>query len=121
MYGITVVPLLALLAPRALCHPTSPPESCSNLPVVDLGHNLHQAISYKASSEIYNFQNIRYAKSPTLDLRFRALVAPETDRSAVQTGKRPRTCPRGIAAWQVKGTVAAAKYMNPDQPFTLEA
>ncbi|KAL2785762.1 hypothetical protein BJX66DRAFT_314236 [Aspergillus keveii] len=104
MYGITLVPLIVLLAPRALCHPTSPPESCSDFPVVDLGYNLHQAISYNASREIYDFQNISYAKSPTLNLQFPNPVAPDTDRLAVQTGKRPRTCPQWIPAWQVKGT-----------------
>ncbi|KAL2843714.1 Alpha/Beta hydrolase protein [Aspergillus pseudoustus] len=120
MRAITILTLIISIASRSLSHPTSS-DHCNNLPIVDLGYNLHQAISYNASSEIYKFQNIRYANNPTLDLRFRAPTAPDTNRSAVQTGERPRTCPQGIPEWQVKGTAASTKYMNPDQPFTLEA
>lgn len=81
---------------------------------------LHRAASYDARSQAYTFQNIRYARPPTGDLRFRAPQAPETDRSAIQTGLEPRTCPQGSPKWQDLGGAVGAKWADPEREFSIE-
>ncbi|KAJ5679921.1 hypothetical protein N7462_008165 [Penicillium macrosclerotiorum] len=71
----------------------------SELPVVDLGYNLHQAFSLNSTSGLYNFSNIRYAAPPVGDLRFRAPVWPEQNRTEVQTGAVGRICPQALPIW----------------------
>ncbi|KAK9236409.1 Alpha/Beta hydrolase protein [Lipomyces kononenkoae] len=68
------------------------------LPIVDLGYELHQATSL--SNSLYNFSNIRYAAPPVGDLRFRASIPPQTDRSLVQTGSIGRICPAAYPVWE---------------------
>ncbi|GFP52825.1 carboxylesterase patB [Trichoderma asperellum] len=62
---------------------TGTDSSC--LPVVDLGYELHQALSYNTTTQAYIFQNIRYAQPPVGYLRFRAPMHPKTNRTPVQT------------------------------------
>lgn len=63
---------------------------------------LHQALAYNETTDIYTFSNIRYTQSPTGNLRFRGPAAPLVDRSTVRNGSEQRTCPQGIPAWQSK-------------------
>lgn len=91
----------------------------SDLPVVDLGYELHQAISLnvrrlslafprrnwsdkdgQSTSGLYNFSNIRYAAPPLGDLRFRAPVLPKQNRTHVQTGDVGRICPQASTIWE---------------------
>lgn len=92
----------------------------SNLPIVDLGYELHQALSFNVSipqfratfqpthiltstqdtSGLYNFSNIRYAAPPLADLRFRAPVLPERNRTKVQDGSVGRICPQATPIWE---------------------
>lgn len=88
----------------------------TNLPIVDLGYELHQASSFNVSPPsavkytpiadnlqstggFYNFSNIRYAAPPTGELRFAAPQPPAVNRSAVQTGSQGRICPQADPAW----------------------
>ncbi|KAJ6016159.1 hypothetical protein N7540_010750 [Penicillium herquei] len=82
----------ALLATLSTC-------SASNLPIVDLGYELHQAISFNSTQGLYNFSNIRYAAPPVGDLRFRAPVAPARNRTKVQNGTVGRVCPQAVPIW----------------------
>jgi Carboxylesterase type B len=51
------------------------------------------------SHGIYNFSNIRYAAPPLGDLRFRAPVPPQVNRSEVQSGTVGRICPQATPLW----------------------
>ncbi|TWU72061.1 hypothetical protein ED733_003106 [Metarhizium rileyi] len=84
--------LLSLLTLASAC-------CASSLPVVDLGYQLHQAISFNSTSGQYKFSNIRYAAPPVGDLRFRAPAQPEEDRAQVQTGETGRICPQASPIW----------------------
>ncbi|KAJ6782487.1 hypothetical protein PWT90_05290 [Aphanocladium album] len=97
------------------------PTFGTSLPVVDLGYELHQALTYNETSQIYTFSNIRYAQPPTGNLRFRAPVSPLVDRSTVRNGSEQRTCPQGIPAWQSKAIVPIAQFSASGKPFNLSA
>ncbi|KAF4537623.1 Acetylcholinesterase precursor [Lasiodiplodia theobromae] len=88
--------LRSVAAATALLSPilASAQNSSSSLPVVDLGYQLHRAISFNETRGYYNFSNIRYAAPPVGDLRFKAPQAPETDRSVVDDGSIDRICPQ---------------------------
>ncbi|CAI6094443.1 unnamed protein product [Clonostachys chloroleuca] len=96
------------------------PTRTSKLPVVDLGYERHEAISYNSSTEVYQFSNIRYAQPPIGDLRFRAPRPPLTNRNEIQNGSQPRTCPQGVAGWQARAFGPIGAFTN-GKPFTLEA
>ncbi|KAI8186418.1 Carboxylesterase [Colletotrichum sp. SAR 10_75] len=76
-----------------------------DLPIVDLGYQLHQASFYnnvagqQQTGGFYNFSNIRYAAPPVDDLRFRAPEPPATNRTVVETGASGRVCPQSSPAW----------------------
>ncbi|RAL12530.1 carboxylesterase family protein [Aspergillus homomorphus CBS 101889] len=71
-----------------------------DLPIVDLGYELHQAFSLDETTQTYNFSNIRYAAPPTGSLRFRPPVPPEQNRTVVQNGAQGRVCPQGALVWE---------------------
>ncbi|PTB44808.1 uncharacterized protein TrAFT101_000281 [Trichoderma asperellum] len=98
---------------------TGTDSSC--LPVVDLGYELHQALSYNTTTQAYTFQNIRYAQPPVGDLRFRAPAHPKTNRTSVQTGSELRFCPQGVPVWQGDAYTPIGKYSSPANAFTLQA
>ncbi|KAL7786970.1 alpha/beta-hydrolase [Trichoderma ceciliae] len=100
--------------------PTSSTGS-SCLPVVDLGYELHQALSYNTTTKAYMFQNIKYAQPPVGDLRFRTPAHPKTNRTTVQTGSELRFCPQGVPVWQGDAYTPIGKYSNPANAFTLQA
>jgi carboxylesterase type B len=49
---------------------------------------------------LYNFSNIRYAAPPVGNLRFRAPVWPEQNRTHVQDGSVGRICPQALPLWE---------------------
>ncbi|KAJ5260869.1 hypothetical protein N7524_008502 [Penicillium chrysogenum] len=71
----------------------------SKLPVVDLGYELHQAISFNSSHGLYNFSNIRYAAPPVGDLRFQAPILPKQNREHIQNGSVGKICPQAAPLW----------------------
>jgi len=84
-------------------------QSDSNLPIVDLGYELHQASTLNSSA--YWFNNIRYAASPTGYNRFRAPQPPAYNRSTVQTGTPDRICPQAEPAWLLIASQYIPEYL----------
>ncbi|OCK75145.1 carboxylesterase family protein-like protein [Lepidopterella palustris CBS 459.81] len=82
----------------------------TSLPIVDLGYQRHQAISYDTTWGFYNFSNIRYAAPPTGNLRFRAPTAPAINRTAVDTGSVNRICPQSFPYWAIEGIEFLVNY-----------
>ncbi|KAJ5535540.1 hypothetical protein N7527_001794 [Penicillium freii] len=82
-----------------------------DLPVVDLGYELHQAISFNEYG-IYNFSNIRYAAPPLDDLRWKMPVAPEKNRAHVQTGDVGQVCPNALPVWALLQIEWLPSYWN---------
>lgn len=125
------IALLCLLTTRVSAIPKAvttttttdaPSESATTapaLPVIDLGYELHQALTYNWTSQVYKFQNIRYAQAPVGELRFRAPVPPKTNRTAIQIGSETRTCPQGVPRWQAAVSGAMGRFFDPAVPFNL--
>lgn len=67
--------------------------------------------SLQASSEAYNFSNIRYGAPPIGDLRFAAPVPPATNRSIVQKGEEARICPQALPEWTPSLIEQAYQYL----------
>ncbi|KAL2847166.1 alpha/beta-hydrolase [Aspergillus pseudoustus] len=84
----------------------------SHLPIVDLGYELHQAISYEERVGVYNFSNIRYAAAPVGDLRFRAPAPPMVNRSTAQKGSEARICPQALPSWMPQSMSNAISYIT---------
>ncbi|RAH68789.1 alpha/beta-hydrolase [Aspergillus aculeatinus CBS 121060] len=84
----------------------------SHLPIVDLGYELHQAISYEERVGLYNFSNIRYAAAPVGDLRFRAPAPPMVNRSTAQQGSEARICPQALPSWMPQSGSNAISYVT---------
>ncbi|GME64871.1 carboxylesterase family protein [Neofusicoccum parvum] len=76
-----------------------PTNNSDSLPIVDLGYELYRAVDFNQTGGYYNFSNVRYAAPPVGDLRFRAPVPPEVNRSAIQDGMTTRICPNVRPAW----------------------
>ncbi|KAK8855116.1 carboxylesterase family protein-like protein [Apiospora arundinis] len=115
--------LPSYLAIAILCVPSgalvTPNQTC--LPTVDLGYEVHKAITYNATTDVYKFSNIRYAQPPSGQLRFRAPLPPLEDRSRIQDGAQYRACPQGIPHWQANAYIPIGKYTGPSAPpFSLE-
>ncbi|KAL9092364.1 MAG: hypothetical protein Q9159_000872 [Coniocarpon cinnabarinum] len=98
----------------ALAQSTPPPPSLNNtdfnatdLPVVDLGYELHRALYLNETGNFYNFSNIRYAAPPLGANRFRAPQPPETNRSVIQDGSQGVICPQAAPNWEL----FAAQYL----------
>ncbi|SPO04632.1 related to cholinesterase [Cephalotrichum gorgonifer] len=92
----------------------------SNNPRLTRAKELHRAREYDPTTHAYTFQDIRYAKPPTGDLRFRAPQSPEVDRSSIQVGHHPRTCPQGMPRWQALGGAVASKWADPSRQFDMD-
>ncbi|OAP56007.1 hypothetical protein AYL99_10159 [Fonsecaea erecta] len=76
----------------------------ATLPQVDLGYQIHRAISFNQTGQTYNFSNIRYAQPPVGDLRFAAPVPPTGRNSVVQNGSVDTVCPQALPAWYLIST-----------------
>jgi hypothetical protein len=121
--GLTLVSI-------STCHAAS-------LPLVDLGYvghlpapcsrrlltrqELHQALSYNTTTDVYKFLNIRYGQPPVVNLRFRAPLPPLVDRTVIQNGSVVRTCPQGVPTWQAKAFIPFSQYISGEKPFSLKA
>ncbi|KAJ5544480.1 Carboxylesterase type B [Penicillium sp. DV-2018c] len=90
----------------------------TTLPVVDLGYERHQAISFNESNGLYKFNNIRYAAPPIGELRFRAPVLPKQNRTHIQNGSVDRICPQATPLWSNVQQAFLLTYFN-NQSFTL--
>ncbi|CAK3971205.1 carboxylesterase family [Lecanosticta acicola] len=106
-----------LLTSNILASP-SPVEARDALPTVDLGYNIQRATLYNETGQYYNFSNIRYAQSPTGDLRFRAPKLPLKDRSQVFTGETNRICPQADPAWLATAELFIPRYYQGETSFT---
>jgi hypothetical protein len=73
-----------VLAFSLACSPSKALDADA-LPIVDLGYVKHRALSLDPDGEIFHFSNIRFARPPLGNLRFRKPVAPEYE-SIVQDG-----------------------------------
>ncbi|KAF7526228.1 hypothetical protein G7054_g10825 [Neopestalotiopsis clavispora] len=71
----------------------------ASLPTVDLGYEVHQALSFNETSQLYKFSNIRYAEAPIGDLRWALPVAPTGVDTQIQNGSIGRICPQGMSKW----------------------
>ncbi|KAJ5375148.1 Carboxylesterase type B [Penicillium concentricum] len=92
----------------------------TELPIVDLGYQRHQAIGFNSTGQYYQFSNIRYAEPPLGPLRF-ALPAPPRSRShEVVNGKGlGNICPQSQACWfNVQGEFVSAVTAGSDFNFT---
>lgn len=80
-----------------------------SLPQVDLGYEIHEALSYnvrphptqednqliaQSTTGLFTFRNIRYAQAPVGDLRHAPPVAPVGRNPEVQRGNESRICPQ---------------------------
>ncbi|KAF1810853.1 acetylcholinesterase precursor [Eremomyces bilateralis CBS 781.70] len=84
----------------------------SDLPIVDLKYELHQAISFNSTRQYYNFSNIRYAQPPIGEFRFAAPQPPKVDRKEVQKGDLGRICPQASPAWFATQTGFILDYLG---------
>ncbi|KAJ4861625.1 carboxylesterase family domain-containing protein [Trichoderma breve] len=70
------------------------------LPQVDLGYEIHEALKYNETTDLYTFSNIRYAQPPVGDLRFSAPKPPTGRNHVVQKGNGSIImCPQGSPGW----------------------
>ncbi|KAE9576801.1 hypothetical protein CGMCC3_g7305 [Colletotrichum fructicola] len=88
--------LLRGVQSRAVCNDGSNATQTPDLPIVDLPHERHQAISYIEDAGTYNFSNIRFAEPPVGDLRFRAPVPVKVSNTShvVNNGSSGAICPQ---------------------------
>ncbi|KAJ4859597.1 carboxylesterase family domain-containing protein [Trichoderma breve] len=89
---------ILLLSTLALgAHATSHPS----LPIVDLGYQVHRAISYNDTIKAYNFTNIPYAEPPVGSLRWRAPIPPKGVKKTIQDGSIGKICPQTSPNWTI--------------------
>lgn len=83
----------------------------SLLPIVDLGYVRQQATEYNASTGLYIYRNVRYARPPVGEFRFRKPQPPlQEPAGTVSNGSQYRTtvCP------QAMNPIAATKGFSED-------
>jgi carboxylesterase type B len=116
-----------------LCQPAVGQNTSQHLPRVDLGYEIHEALSFNVSvhrdsndsdgllrsllraqesAQLYNFSNIRYAQPPTGNLRFAAPVPPTGRNPVVQRGAEGRVCPQAQPDWQPIATAPVGGVMT---------
>ena len=110
-------------------------QSYGNLPIVDLGYELHQASYLNVSTPcciidntdapqstggFYNFSNIRYAQPPVGELRFAAPIPPTGRSKTVDNGNIGRICPQANPAWELIAEQFIPDYLT-HKPFNLSA
>lgn len=88
---------ICLLPVQVAANPAAAADQ--DLPIVDVGYELHQAFSFNASGDYYTFADIRFASPPLGDLRFAKPQPPATNRSQVQRGGQRYSCPQASPAW----------------------
>ncbi|KAF2663546.1 alpha/beta-hydrolase [Microthyrium microscopicum] len=87
-------------------------DHATGLPIVDLGYQLHRALVFNETGDYYNFTNIRYAASPTGDLRFREPQSPRVNRTHIDDGHIERVCPQSYPLWEDTSTEFVIKYLS---------
>lgn len=114
-------------------------HSCSKLPIVDLGYQTHQAISFNVTKatncpigevkksanslfiqevfKTFNFSNIPYAEPPVGSLRFRPPVAPMRRQNGVQNGQEGKVCHQANPFWLGIGLQFLQSYATGNLPF----
>lgn len=99
----------ALLITSALATPLVS-RTAQQLPIVDLGYDVHQAIAYNDTLNFYQFSNIPFAQPPLGDLRFAAPQPPlrNADRTP-KNGSGLRICPQASTGWS---EIAFSFYLN---------
>ncbi|KAK0761938.1 hypothetical protein N5P37_004738 [Trichoderma harzianum] len=75
------------------------------LPTVDLGYQVHRAISFDETIKAYNFTNIAFAEPPLGSLRFNAPVPPKGRKSGIQDGSVGKVCPQAFPNWLAMSSV----------------
>ncbi|KAK4936512.1 hypothetical protein LTR10_022619 [Elasticomyces elasticus] len=97
--------------------------------MVDLGYEVHQAISFNETGQLYSFSNIRFAQPPIGDLRFAAPVPPTGRDPVAQNGSVGRICPQAVPNWSpiaseleayiIAGNVSSFNYTALNQQLQL--
>ncbi|PNP57429.1 hypothetical protein THARTR1_02426 [Trichoderma harzianum] len=105
---------ILLLSTLALgAHATSHPS----LPSVDLGYQVHRAISYNDTIKAYNFTNIPYAEPPVGSLRWRAPIPPTGVENTIQDGSIGKICPQASPNWTITAMQFATAWATNQLPF----
>ncbi|EHK46756.1 uncharacterized protein TrAtP1_005268 [Trichoderma atroviride] len=95
--------------------------SQKDLPTVDLGYQVHRAISYDKTYKTYNFTNIPFAEPPLGALRFNAPVPPKGRKSGIQNGSIGKVCPQATPNWLGMSTLFNTAFANHQLPFNVTA
>ncbi|KAM6477064.1 alpha/beta-hydrolase [Trichoderma sp. SZMC 28011] len=104
---------ILLLSTLALgAHATSHPS----LPTVDLGYQVHRAISYNDTIKAYNFTNIPYAEPPVGNLRWRAPIPPKGVQKTIQDGSIGKICPQQSPNWTITAIQFATAWATNQLP-----
>ncbi|KAL6831762.1 alpha/beta-hydrolase [Trichoderma camerunense] len=104
---------ILLLSTLALgAHVTSHPS----LPTVDLGYQVHRAISYNDTIKAYNFTNIPYAEPPVGSLRWRAPIPPKGVQKTIQDGSVGKICPQQSPNWTITAVQFATAWATNQLP-----
>ncbi|MCJ1251242.1 hypothetical protein MMC30_008473 [Trapelia coarctata] len=93
-------------------------SNSDSLPIVHLGYERHQAISFNSTGGFYNFSNIRYAQPPVGELRFAAPVAVTGHSDVINNGSVGRVCAQSIPAWPGLAAEFVTAYLT-GQPFNV--
>ncbi|KAK1253983.1 hypothetical protein MKX08_007978 [Trichoderma sp. CBMAI-0020] len=93
--------------------------SKKDLPIVDLGYQVHRAISYDETYKAYNFTNIPFAEPPLGALRFNAPIPPKGRKLGIQNGSVGKVCPQATPKWLAMSTLFNAAFANHQLPFNV--
>ncbi|KAF2135659.1 uncharacterized protein K452DRAFT_281219 [Aplosporella prunicola CBS 121167] len=86
----------------------------ADLPVVDLGYEIHRAIAVNETGDYYNFTNIRYGQAPVGDLRWAAPRPPQNssaNRTIVDGSEQGGNCPVTFPCWFQIQTAFSKAYL----------
>ncbi|KAL7943995.1 Alpha/Beta hydrolase protein [Trichoderma barbatum] len=109
------IDILLLSALALAAHATSR----STLPTVDLGYQVHRAISYNDTTGTYNFTNIPYAEPPIGSLRWRAPIPPQGVKKTIQDGSIGKACPQTSPNWTITAVQFATAWATNQLPFNF--
>lgn len=71
----------------------------ADLPIVDLGYELHQANLFNTTGDYFAFSDIRFGAPPVGHLRFAKPQPPSVDRSRIQQGGQRYSCLQAAPSW----------------------
>ncbi|KAL6894883.1 alpha/beta-hydrolase [Trichoderma evansii] len=90
-----------------------------SLPTVDLGYQVHRAISFDETYKTYNFTNIPFAEPPLGALRFNAPIPLKGRKSGIQDGSVGKVCPQATPNWLAMSTLFDTAFANNQLPFNV--